>query len=481
MKKPIVQFKKALVFVSVVCFLYVQVYTQFNAQVNTQLHAQVNAQVNAQEYTQVNAQPNAQHKKENLSFHYTANIKSGSRAEAIKPRKVVFVIVDGIPADVIEKVATPALDLIAKQGRYLRATVGGNKNSYCETPTISAVGYNSLLTGTWVNKHNVWDNDIAKPNYHYPTIFRLFKDQYPGKTTGVFSTWEDNRTKLIGEGLETSKGLKIDFVFDGLENDTIKYPHDATRKFIHLIDEEVVNRAAETIVDHGPDLSWVYLEYTDDMGHMFGDSEQFYTAVRLMDKQISRLWSAIQSRAKSKGEDWQIYITTDHGRDSISGKGHGSQSDRERSTWIVTNAPDVNKYYNNNKPAIVDIMPSIARFMNIAIPRSQLMEIDGTSLTGKLSAVNPSAIIQKNKIVVRWNALDKQGDAKIWIATENNFRLGFPDKYVLAATVPLAGQLATLDVTANESRLYKIVIETTENFLNCWVGDNLAGLVQQYK
>lgn len=415
------------------------------------------------------------------SFKYTANIKSGNGSEIVKPRKVVFVIVDGIPADVIEKVATPALDLIAKKGRYLRATVGGKRNSYSETPTISAVGYNSLLTGTWVNKHNVWDNDIAKPNYHYPTIFRLFKDQYPVKKTGVFSSWEDNRTKLVGESLEMSGRLKIDFVFDGLENDTIKYPHDAARKFMNQIDEDVVTKAAETIVQHGPDLSWVYLEYTDDMGHMFGDSEQFYAAVRIMDKQISRLWSSIQSREKANEEDWQIYITTDHGRDSISGKGHGSQSDRERSTWIVTNAPDVNKYYNNNKPAIVDIMPSIARFMNIAIPRSQLMEIDGTSFTGKLSAVNPTAIMEKNKIVVRWNTLDKQGNAKIWLATENNYRLGLPDKYVLAATVPLAGQLATLDVTGNKSRFYKIVIETPENFLNCWVGENLAALVQQYK
>ncbi|HTE28529.1 alkaline phosphatase family protein [Flavitalea sp.] len=429
----------------------------------------------------INAHVNEQPYLEDLSFDITGNIKSESRSELVKPRKVVFVIVDGIPADVIEKVATPALDLIAKQGRYLRATVGGKKNSYSETPTISAVGYNSLLTGTWVNKHNVWDNDIAKPNYHYPTIFRLFKDQYPGKKTGVFSSWEDNRTKLVGEGLEMSKGLKIDFVFDGLENDTIKYPHDSARKYIHLIDEDVVNKAAETIVNHGPDLSWIYLEYTDDMGHMFGDSEPFYNAVRIMDKQVSRLWSSIQSRAKAKGEEWQIYITTDHGRDSISGKGHGRQSDRERSTWIVTNAPDVNNYYNKNKPAIVDIMPSIARFMNIAIPRSQLMEIDGTSLTGKLSAVNPSAILEKNKIVVRWDALEKTGKAKIWIATENNYRLGIPDKYLLAATVPLAGQQASVDLTANKSRFYKIVIETQENFLNCWAGEDLAGLVQQYK
>src|SRR3954470_5923422 len=104
-----------------------------------------------------------------------------------KPRKAVFILVDGIPADVIERVSTPSLQSMAQVGKYMRAHVGGEKGTYSETPTISAVGYNSMLTGTWVNKHNVWDNDIKAPDYHYPTIFRLLKNQYPDKKTAIFS------------------------------------------------------------------------------------------------------------------------------------------------------------------------------------------------------------------------------------------------------------------------------------------------------
>lgn len=78
--------------------------------------------------------------------------------------KAVFIIVDGISADVIEKLNPPALEEISKAGGYTRAYVGGEKGTYTETPTISAVCYNSLPTGTWVHKHNVWGNSIKDPN-----------------------------------------------------------------------------------------------------------------------------------------------------------------------------------------------------------------------------------------------------------------------------------------------------------------------------
>src|SRR5688572_16650100 len=212
-----------------------------------------------------------------------ANLAPDALSQAVKTKKVVFIIVDGISSDSKEKVPTPHLDAIAKAGGYTRAYVGGGKGTYSQTPTISAVGYNSLLTGTWVHKHNVWDNDIEDPNYHYPDIFRIAEKFNPNLQTAVFSTWTDNRTKLIGEGLAQTGNVRLDYKFDGLELDTIQYPHDENSDYIHRIDEAVASEAARYIREEGPDLSWVYLQYTDDMGHRYGNDEKFYDAIRLAD------------------------------------------------------------------------------------------------------------------------------------------------------------------------------------------------------
>src|ERR1043166_475711 len=271
-------------------------------------------------------------KKMAMRLVYSSLLVTGMWANDVsaqKTHKAIFVIADGIPADVIERLKQGALDVISKEGGYARAHVGGEKNGYSQTPTISAVGYNSLLTGTWVDKHNVWDNDIAAPNYFYWNIFRFFKTQYPQKKTAVFSTWLDNRTKLVGSEVKEAGNLQPDYYLDGLELDTIHYAHDTAGYFYHPIDDAITDTASSYIKRFAPDLTWVYLEYTDEMGHRHGNSKIFDGAVMMMDKQIQRIWEAIQYREKNFNEDWVIYITTDHGRD-LNGHNHGGQSERER-------------------------------------------------------------------------------------------------------------------------------------------------------
>lgn len=390
---------------------------------------------------------------------------------SLRAQKVVFVILDGVEPEILERVETPHLDAIAKTGGYTLAYVGGEKGGYSETPTISAPGYNNLITGTWGNKHNVWGNSIKKPNYNYWSAYRFVEEIAPEKHTAIFSTWLDNRTKLVGEGLEATNNLMIDYHFDGFEHDTNTFPHDKERLFIHKIDEHVVNEASRYIREIGPDFSWVYLEYTDDLGHKFGNSEETDESIRIADGQVGKIWEAIQHRMNTLGEEWMIFVTTDHGRSAESGgKNHGGQSDRERNTWIVMGNGSPNAYFNNYQNGIVDILPTALNFMKIDVPRERLMELDGVPLTGPVSVAQPGAKLEGKLLKVSWKALEADGDVKILLATTNNFASGGQDVYREVGTAKVSAGTFEIDVTQYPSDFYKVVIEGEHNSVNRWVG-----------
>ena len=161
--------------------------------------------------------------------------------------KTVIIIVDGVPADVIERVSTPFLDEVASVGAYGRARVGGPIGEEGESPTVSAVGYMSLLTGTWANKHNVRRNYFINPDFRYWDLFRIAKAQPAPLRTAIFSTWTDNRTKLLGDGQAEAGGAKLDYAFDGFEDDTRRFPHDPEDRYIRDIDALVSAEAARYI------------------------------------------------------------------------------------------------------------------------------------------------------------------------------------------------------------------------------------------
>ncbi|CAM4901387.1 unnamed protein product [Rotaria socialis] len=384
-------------------------------------------------------------------------------------KKVLFIIADGIPADVIEAASAPNIRKISDLGTYKRAYVGGIKGSYSETPTVSAPGYMDLITGTWGNKHNVFDNDVKNPNYHYKNIFRLLKEQEPQREIGIFSTWLDNRLKLVGEGLPQAGQIIFDYKFDGYELNQHAYPHDLADYYIYRIDERVANEAATCIRTAAPDLSWTYLQYTDDVAHHFGDSEQFNQSVISLDNQIGRMWEAIEYRQNHFHEDWLIIITTDHGRDPTTGREHGEQSDRERTTWIVMNTQNTNDYFRNFQPAIVDLLPTMAQFLSISVPIESARELDGISLIGKISLANFEAQLTGDRIKFSWQAFDDEGNVTIWLSTTNSFQKGKSDDYQLMGTEHIALKTAEIDVKSYPSDFYKIVLEGRYNMVNKWL------------
>jgi len=387
-----------------------------------------------------------------------------------KTRKTVYVIIDGVPADMVERLDLPNIREIASRGCYARSYVGGTVGRYDETPTISAVGYTDILTGTWVNKHNVPGNDNLKPNYNYWTLFKIAKSQDRAVTTGLFSSWIDNRTVLIGEGLPETDSLTIDYVHDGFEKDYARFPVKEHDMRIFDIDEHVSEKAADCIRTDAPDLSWVYLWYTDDAGHIFGNGETFDEFVRLADKQIGRVWDAVKYREENFNEEWMFIATTDHGR-KIDGHGHGSQQDRERTTWVAVNR-EANVRLTAGHSAATDINPTICRFMDFEVPRDVRWEQDGISFYGEADIMDMDVMPYDSTAVLSWKCLNPKSEVRIWASPTNNFRTGGKDDWIEIGTVPASDGKYLLDMKhLPQSEFYKFVLETENNTLNRWLAD----------
>jgi hypothetical protein len=327
----------------------------------------------------------------------------------------------------------------------------------------------NLITGTWGNKHNVYDNSVQNPNYNYKNIFRLLKEQQSDKTIGIFSTSTDNRVKLVGEGLSKAGNIIFDYKFDGYELDRINFPHDPKDLYLQHIDHHVANETATCIKNDAPDLSWVYLWYTDSVGHSYGDSEQLYESITDLDQLMGQIYESIEYRIKYHEEDWLFVITTDHGRDPITGKNHGGQSERERTTWIFTNIQETNSYFEDYMPAVVDILPTMARFMNISIPLQLARELDGVPFTGKVSLAKPTLSLSGDNLIIRWKTLDDTGNVTVWLSTTNLFKDGQTDDYELIGTVPVQNQMAIFNIRDYPSKFYKIVLEGQYNMVNRWI------------
>lgn len=385
-----------------------------------------------------------------------------------KVRKAVFIIVDGIPADVYERVEMPATREIAAAGSYGRQYVGGSVGRYDESPTISAVGYTDLLTATWVNKHNVPGNHHLNPNYNYWTVFRIAKEQDRPVRTGLFSSWTDNRTVLLGAGKPETDSLVIDYVADGYDLDRDRFPDRSHGLRVWDIDETVSKEAASCIRTEAPDLSWVYLWYTDVAGHNYGSGEAFDDAVRLADKQVERIWEAVKYRESHFNEEWMVVVTTDHGR-TYDGYGHGGQSLRERTTWVATNQK-ANERLSGGKSAITDITPSLCRFLGFTIPRDLRFEQDGVSFYGTVDLQELDVFPYDSTVVLKWEAIRKDAPVEIWASATNHFKDGGKDDWINVGQARSGDESFTVNLSnLPESDFFKFVVETPHTTLNRWL------------
>ena len=387
-----------------------------------------------------------------------------------KTRKAIYVIIDGVSANFLEKTHPQTIFDVARIGSYAHAYAGGKVGELTETPTISAIGYSNILTGTWMYKHNVRGNSDIKTNYNYWSLFRIAKAQNRPVTTALFSSWSDNRTILIGENLPETNYVKIDYAYDGYAQDQTRFPKKPHELHIYNIDSVVCRAAADCIRKDAPDVSWVYLWYIDDAFHDTGYSPYSEKYLHKEDRLLNDIWQAVRYREKHFDEDWLLILTTDHGREE-QGFYHGGQTGGERGIWMASNRRDMNEQWGSSALSQVDILPSICRYMGFTIPRDIEWEQDGLPFFGKADIYDLKTTGYGDNVILEWSVRNKaktKTNADIYIALTNNFNTGGKDKWIKLATVKTAGGRATIDLSPYKSGFFKFQVVTPYNRLTRW-------------
>src|SRR5690625_554 len=285
--------------------------------------------------------------------------------------KALLVGWDGVRDDTARRLAPPALTELAEGGRWWSTTLP----DVTIAPTVTAVGWSTILTGVWPDEHGVMGNEEELNRLHrYPEMLTTAYCERPTLNTyGAASALIFGTTfgpgPLFGPGVRT-----VDWV------DRRGYPGKFTET------DPVIQEAAERQLSTGdPDLAFVYLGETDQIAHASGVGEEYERAITRQDMRLSRLVDSLRSRPGFADEEWLVMVTTDHGH--LDEGGHGGGSWQERQSFIVAGVLGAGGETGAGGPTgsggvwadeaeNIDIAPTVLAHLGIPVPE----RLRGTSL-----------------------------------------------------------------------------------------------------
>lgn len=199
--------------------------------------------------------------------------------------------------------------------------IGGEEGTDTQQATSSGPGWSTILTGTWVDQHGVDSNNNAPIEEGVDSIFERIDAAIPDANIASVVHWAPiNNGHFSREAGLLEDEAVIDEVVSGIS------------------DQAVTDTVVDLILDEAPDFTFVHLDDVDGAGHGYGFGEEYDDALATALAQLQAIKEAVDQRmAENPDEDWLILVTTDHGRDPVTGSGHGGQTESERRTFIASN------------------------------------------------------------------------------------------------------------------------------------------------
>jgi predicted AlkP superfamily pyrophosphatase or phosphodiesterase len=262
-------------------------------------------------------------------------------------KHVIFIVLDGWGAYSVKNAEMPQVEQLMAFGAYTT-----KKRSVL--PSSSAVNWATMLNGscpelhgylTWDAKEPMLPARVLNQNGHFPTIFSLLRDAYPGAVIGCEYEWSGIRHVIDEKALDFNRE-----VLNALENP------DSTAII-----------ACNYIREAKPNLFAVIFDEPDHVGHKSGhDTPDYYAMLKKLDAYIGQIVQTVKDAGIY--DDTIFIITADHGGIN---QGHGSTSMEEMETPFIIAGKNVKKGLNFDEISMMqfDVASTIAYIFQLEQPQ----------------------------------------------------------------------------------------------------------------
>ncbi len=248
---------------------------------------------------------------------------------------VVLFSIDGMRPDGLRLAKTPNLDRLRENGIW-------TDKARTVMPSCTLPCHTSMMRGVDVPRHGINTNQFHPLVRPVPSIFDVASQQ--GKRCGMFYNWGHLRDLCDPESVEISF-----------------YEHS------QWLDNRIAEEAAKSIRRDRFDFVFVYLGYTDEIGHVQGwMSDAYLKGIENADRCVGQVLEDL---------DPTVIVMSDHGGHDRS---HGTDMPEDMTIPFILSGPGspARNEEIQKEVRIFDTAPTIASLLGLALPR----EWDGKSV-----------------------------------------------------------------------------------------------------
>ncbi len=243
-------------------------------------------------------------------------------------KKVILISVDGMRPDGFLSCGNPYIQTIMDRAYY-------TLDARTVMPSITLPCHMSMFHSVPPSRHGVMTGSYTPPAHPVGGLFEQFEKA--GRSCGMYYGWQPLR--------DVARPLSL------------KYSEYITAYAEENVDEYLTERALWRIRRSDPDMVFLYMVDTDEIGgHMYGWMTPEYLET------ISRAVDNIRRVIEECGEDHSIVITADHGGHD---RTHGTEMPEDMTIPIFYMGPDFAAGTRFQGGSILDIAPTIAKIADI--------------------------------------------------------------------------------------------------------------------